>query len=317
MSAQAEPAPADLPLPKRALELPRLHKVMNLVLVIGPFVGVVAAIALFWGQGVSGVDLAIMGALYVPTALGITIGYHRLLTHRSFETYGWVKATFAVLGSLAVEGAVITWVADHRKHHAFSDEEGDPHSPHAGRAPGFLGALGGLFHAHMGWLFSAEGRAAHQRFARDLLEDRSLRAVNLAFFPLVLTSLALPFGLGWAITGTVAGGVTAFVWGGLVRIFLLHHVTFSINSVCHFFGRRRFPSDDESRNVFWLALPSLGEAWHNNHHAFPTSASHGLRRWEVDPSALVIRGLERAGLAWNVVRVSPERQECALGSAGG
>ncbi len=250
-----------------------------------------------------------MVSLYVITALGITLGFHRMFTHRAFEASRAFRAVVAVLGSMAVEGSVITWVADHRKHHAFTDIEGDPHSPHLA-GPGLLGAVKGLWHAHIGWLFETVGTADRERFAPDLIKDRSLRVVDKLFFLWVALGLVIPFALGWIIGGGVGTALTALLWGGLVRVFLLHHVTWSINSVCHFFGRKRFDIEDESRNVFWLAPFSMGEAWHHNHHAFPTSAFHGLRLWEriADPTGLVIALLEKTGLVWNVVRVSPDRQ---------
>ncbi len=298
------------------------HRYANLTAVLLPFVAFLAAIVLLWNELVGWTDLAIFAVMYLLTGIGVTVGYHRHLTHRAFETSRPMRYVLAGLGSMALEGPAIIWVSDHRKHHAFADEEGDPHSPHVGHGEGLRGALHGLFHAHMGWLFQEQGRAEMKRYARDLLEDRGLRKINKWFFGFVLLGLVLPFLMGLAITGSLAGGLTGMLWGGFVRIFLLHHVTWSINSVCHFFGRRRFRTDDESRNVFWLALPSLGEAWHHNHHAFPTSAAHGLRWWEIDVSALVIRGMERLGLVWNVVRVTPERQEAKLArvetaSAGG
>jgi stearoyl-CoA desaturase (delta-9 desaturase) len=293
----------------------RAQRIANILGVVIPIAGFVAAIVLLWNRVVGWTDLAIMVGLYVLTGLGITVGFHRMLTHRAFETSTAVRSVFAVLGSMAVQGPVINWVADHRKHHAFTDEEGDPHSPHVGHRGGVLGALHGLYHAHVGWLFTHEGRAERPRYARDLLADRALRAIDRTFFLWVALGLVLPFLLGWGIAGTLAGALTALLWGGLVRIFLLHHVTFAINSLCHFLGRRRFATDDESRNLFWLAPISFGEAWHHNHHAFPTSAFHGLRRREVDPGGLVILALEKLGLIWNVVRVSPERQHSKL--AGG
>ena len=278
---------------------------MGVFVPVGAFV---AALVLLWERFVGPLDLAVMTAMYVATGLGVTVGFHRLLTHRSFQTVGWVRAVFAVLGSMSVQGPVIHWVSDHRKHHAFTDEEGDPHSPHVGAGRGLRRALAGLWHAHVGWLFSAAGRAEPQRYARDLVADPLMRGISRLFAGWVALGLAIPFAIGYAATGSLRGGLIGLLWGGLVRIFLLHHVTFAINSVCHFFGRRRFATDDESRNVFWLAVPSFGEAWHHNHHAFPTSAFHGLRRRELDPGGLVIRGLERLGLAWDVVRPSPERQ---------
>ena len=230
----------------------RLHRAINLVAVVVPFLCFIAALVLLWNRLVGWVELSVLVSMYLLTGLGITIGFHRLFTHRSFDTYRPIRYLFAVLGSMAVEGPVITWVADHRKHHAFADEDGDPHSPHT---------------THGG--------------------------------------------------GTVTDGLLVLLWGGAVRIFLLHHVTWSINSVCHFFGRRRFATEDHSTNVAWLSIVSFGESWHHNHHAFPTSASHGLRRWELalDPGGLLIRTLEKLGLAWNVVKVSPERQQEKLAAA--
>jgi stearoyl-CoA desaturase (delta-9 desaturase) len=216
---------------------------------------------------------------------------------------------------MAVQGSVIDWVADHRKHHAFTDTDGDPHSPH-GHGEGLRGALSGLWYAHMGWLLDTQGQATKRRFAPELLEDPVMRRINYAFLPLVGLSLLLPAALGFLLTGTLAGALTGLVWGGLVRIFLVHHITWSINSVCHFFGRRRFEVDDHSTNVFWLAIPSLGESWHHNHHAFPRAAQQGMRWWEIDISAAIITLMEKLGLAWNVIRISPERQEQRLAGSG-
>jgi stearoyl-CoA desaturase (delta-9 desaturase) len=210
---------------------------------------------------------------------------------------------------MAAQGPLAHWVADHRKHHAHTDVEGDPHSPHVHEhGEGVSGVLLGLVHAHFGWLMTDWGQAEHQRYARDIIEDRGLYRIHKWFVAIFLAGLLIPAAAGFAIKGTLAGAATALLWGGFVRVFLVHHVTWSINSICHFFGRRRFQTDDYSTNVFWLALPSFGEAWHHNHHAFPRSAEHGMRWWELDPSAWVIRGLEKLGLAHGVVRISPERQ---------
>jgi stearoyl-CoA desaturase (delta-9 desaturase) len=280
--------------------------------VILPFVAFLAAIVLLWNRIVGWHDLVLLLVFYVATGLGITVGFHRMLTHRSFQTSKALERTFAVLGSLAVQGSVIQWVSDHRKHHAHTDEEGDPHSPHAGFAGGGVkGTLRGLFHAHVGWILTEEGGANRAQYAKDLVEDPGMRRIDRAFVWLVVLSLALPAALGFLLSGgTLKGALTGLLWGGFVRIFLLHHVTWSINSICHFFGTRRFDVEDHSTNVFWLALPSFGEAWHHNHHTFPRSAQHGLKRWEraMDPSAALIAALEKLGLAWNVVRISPERQ---------
>jgi stearoyl-CoA desaturase (Delta-9 desaturase) len=289
-----------------------VHRVLNLAGVLLPFLGFLLAVALLWNTDLVGpTDLALFAVLYLLTAYGITLGFHRLLTHRSFQTHRWVEYTLAILGSMAVQGPVMSWVADHRKHHAHTDREGDPHSPH-GHGDGLRGALAGLWYAHMGWLFDRAGQAEHGRYARELYEDRGMRLIHRLFPLWVLLGLAVPFAIGYAVEGTLGGAVAAAVWGGAVRVFMLHHVTWSINSVCHFFGRRRFDVDDESTNVFWLAPFSLGESWHHNHHAFPRSAVHGLRWWEVDPTAWAIRLLRRLRLAWNVVEITPERQRQKL-----
>jgi stearoyl-CoA desaturase (delta-9 desaturase) len=295
------------------MQMSRGHKIVNLIAVPLPLVGLAAAVVLLWHKAVGPVDLIVMGVLYVITALGITLGYHRMFTHRSFESSAAFRAIVAAAGSMAVQGSVITWVADHRKHHAFTDQDGDPHSPH-GFGPGFKGAVQGLWHAHVGWLFETVGTAERERFAPDLLKDGTLRAMDKLFIVFVVLGLAVPFALGWIIGGTLWAALIGLLWGGLVRIFLLHHVTWSINSVCHFFGRKRFEVEDESRNVFWLAPFSMGEAWHHNHHAFPTSAFHGLSWSErlADPTGLLIATLEKLGLIWNVVRISPERQAAKL-----
>jgi len=265
-----------------------------------------------WADFLGWSDIAVFAVMYVATGLGVTVGFHRLFTHRSFSTTRPIRAALAILGSAAIEGPVISWVADHRKHHAFSDREGDPHSPHVDHGTGWRGALRGLAHAHVGWLFIHTHRGRRTRYAPDLLADPIVAYVDRTFLAWALGGLAAAFALGYAIGGTLHTALTGFLWGGGVRMLVLHHVTYSINSLCHFFGRRRFDTGDESRNLAWLALPSLGEAWHNNHHAFPTSAAHGRRPWELDISAAVIWALERMGLAWDVVRVSPAREATKL-----
>jgi stearoyl-CoA desaturase (Delta-9 desaturase) len=287
------------------------HRTFNLIGVIVPLLAVFAGIVLLWNTLVDWSDLVGLAILYVICGFGVTVGFHRMLTHRSFATYKPVQYLFAILGSMAVQGPVIAWVADHRKHHAHTDAEGDPHSPH-GHGSGFKGAVKGLWYAHMGWLFDRQGEASYRKYARDLVEDAGFRRINKLFPLWVALGIALPAAIGYAIDGTVAAALTGALWGGLVRIFLLHHVTWSINSVCHFFGSRRFEVEDHSTNVFWLAPLSFGESWHHNHHAFPRSAMHGLRWWEVDPTAWVIRGMKATKLAWNVVEITPERQQQKL-----
>jgi len=288
-----------------SLNMTRGERFANLLGVVVPFAGVLVAIVLLWNQWVDATNLAIMFVLYIFTGVGITVGFHRLLTHRAFQTYPWLERTFAVMGSLAVEGSVLDWVADHRKHHAHADKEGDPHSPHVGHGSG----LRGLWHAHTGWLLETQGQADWKRYATELYEDQKMRKIGRRFPFLVIVSLAIPTLAGFVLDGfTLRGALMGYIWGGLVRIFLVHHVTWSVNSICHFFGRRRFEIEDQSTNVAWLALFSLGESWHHNHHAFPRSAYHGLRWWEIDLSGLFISMLARVGLAWNVVRITPERQ---------
>ena len=278
------------------------------VLVVGlPMVALVAAGWTAWGGDLQWHDLVILAVTYAATGFGISVGYHRLFTHRSFKTTRGVRIALAVLGSAAVQGSVIEWVATHRKHHRFSDQPGDPHSPNVDRADGLAATLKGLAHAHVGWMFRGKDMANPARYAKDLLADRDLRFISRAFPLWAVAGLALPFGLGVLLTGSIVGGLTGLLWGGAVRIFLLHHATFSVNSLCHSFGRRPFVTGDESRNLSWLAPLTFGEAWHNGHHAFPTSARHGLRPRQLDPSAGVISLFERAGLAWDVVRIAPGR----------
>lgn len=309
MGAAIQPLPAAAPTPDDVE--PVAHETRDRIITgtvtVVPVLGLLLVAWQMWGHGLGFNDVFVFLILYVGTALGITVGFHRLLTHRSFQTKRWIRGLLAILGSAAIEGPVISWVADHRKHHAFSDREGDPHSPHVGHGGGWRGALRGLAHAHVGWLFIHTHRGRRERYAPDLLRDPMIRWVDRTFVLWVAVGLVLPFGLGWLFGGRLVDGLTGVLWGGLVRILLLHHVTYSINSLCHYFGRRPFETDDHSRNLAWLAPLSMGEAWHNGHHAFPTSARHGLEGRQLDISAMVISGLERLGLAWDVVRVDPAR----------
>ena len=235
----------------------RTARISNIGAVIVPFVAFWAAVLLLWNEVVGWTDLGVLAIMYLLTGFGVTIGFHRMLTHRAFQTSKPVEYAFATLGSMAVQGPVINWVADHRKHHAHTDEEGDPHSPH-GHGAGSAASCAGLYHAHIGWLFSEHGQARRMKYAPDLMEDPGMRRIHKSFVTIVLAGLALPALLGFVLSGwSWRGALTGLLWGGLVRIFLLHHVTWSINSVCHFFGTRRFATEDESRNVFWLALPEL------------------------------------------------------------
>jgi stearoyl-CoA desaturase (delta-9 desaturase) len=282
-----------------------LERRLTVGAVVIPFLAFVVAVVLSWGGFVSGRDLAIFAVMYLAAGFGVTVGFHRLLTHRAFEAPAAVRATLAALGSMSLQGAVIHWVADHRKHHTFADEEGDPHSPHLHGSEGWGGALKGWWHSHTGWLFDRSKRTEVRRFAPDLLKDPAIRFVDRWFLGWVGLGLALPFVAGLVLSGgELAAGFSALLWGGLVRIFLLHHATWSVNSICHMYGTRSFDIEDESRNNAAVALVTLGEGWHHNHHAFPTSARHGLRRFQFDPTYAFIRALELMGLARNVRRPS-------------
>ncbi|MFY9588037.1 MAG: acyl-CoA desaturase, partial [Actinomycetota bacterium] len=231
--------------------------------------------------------------------LGVTLGYHRLFTHRSFRAIKPLRVILAIAGSMSVEGSVIAWVSTHRRHHAYADDFGDPHSPHLARAGGLKGVAMGLAHAHMGWLFSSE-QSDQSEWAPDLLDEPAIRRVDKHFGTLTLATFLLPALLGLALTGSWVGMVTAFLWASLVRVFLLHHVTWSINSICHFYGREAYQARDESKNVWPLSVASFGESWHNNHHAFPWSARLGLRAWEIDPGWYVLRALRLVRAVRNV-----------------
>src|SRR5687768_16512930 len=273
-----------------------------------PFLALIVVGWQLWNDALRWSDVIVFLICYVATALGVTVGFHRHLTHRAFKARRWVRGTLAILGSAAIEGPVISWVADHRKHHTYADIEGDPHSPHVDHGHGWKGALKGLWHAHVGWLFIHTQRGNRQRYARDLLDDPLIRFVDRTFVLWVTVGLLVPFALGYLIGGSLYAALTGLLWGGLVRMLVVHHVTYSINSLCHFFGRQAFDTGDESRNLLWLSPFTFGESWHNNHHAFPTSYRHGMRGWQLDISAGVIWLLEKAGLAWDVVRIPPERQ---------
>jgi stearoyl-CoA desaturase (Delta-9 desaturase) len=301
----AAPAPLDGPTAEDRQETKNeaLDRFLTGTVTVVPFLALAIVARQAWGGWLRWSDIAVFFIMYLPLGLGITVGFHRLFTHRSFKAKAPVRATFAILGSMAIEGPIISWVADHRKHHAFSDKPGDPHSPHE-----HDGILRGLLHAHVGWLFLHTERANRQRYAPDLIKDPVIAWVDKTFVVWVVAGLALPFGLGWLIGGSVHTALTGMLWGGAIRMLVLHHVTYSINSLCHVFGRTRFDVDDHSRNLAWLAPFSMGESWHHNHHAFPTSAHHGLRWYEIDISSMVIRTMKRLGWVYEVVEISPERQ---------
>jgi stearoyl-CoA desaturase (Delta-9 desaturase) len=295
---------------QRAIQL----TVMTLIVAV-PFAGLVAALWLLWGHGVGLAYLGLAAFFYLLTGFGVTAGFHRCLTHRSFTAKPGLRAALAIAGSLSFQGDVTGWVAVHRRHHAFSDRPGDPHSPYRyGTGP--VGQLRGVLHAHVGWLLSHDP-TSRQTYAPDMLADPAMRAISAAFPALCVASLAAPFGIGWAIGG-LRGALLALLWAGLVRVFLLHHVTWSTNSLCHVLGSRPFSTRryDRATNLWPLAVLSLGESWHNMHHSDPTCARHGVDRGQLDLSAELIRVFERAGWATNVRWPTAARLQQRRRSAG-
>ena len=271
-----------------------------------PLLALAAAVPFAWGWGLTWLDVAIGAVFYLIGGLGITVGYHRLFTHGSYRAARPLKIALAIAGSMAIEGGVIKWVADHRRHHKYSDHEGDPHSPWR-FGDDWRSVAKGMFYAHMGWLFLDEQKTSPKRFAPDLLKDKDLVRIDRYFWVFVLISLLTPPLIGGLVTMSWWGACTAFFWGSLVRIALLHHVTWSVNSICHTIGEENFTVRDRSRNVWWLAIPSFGESWHNLHHAEPTCARHGVLKGQIDISARVIWIFEKLGWATKVRWPDPER----------
>jgi stearoyl-CoA desaturase (delta-9 desaturase) len=276
----------------------RFEQVLLAVFVGVPFAALVVAVPVAWGWALGWHDVVIALAAYMVSGLGVTVGFHRYFTHGSFKAVRPLRIALAVAGSLSIEGPVIQWVADHRRHHKYADKEGDPHSPWR-FGNDWRALTKGLIYAHVGWMFAGE-RTSPRRFAPDLIADRDIARVSRTFPWLVVVSLAMPPVVGGLWTMSWQGALTAFFWGSLVRVALLHHVTWSINSICHTFGKEPFEARDKSRNVAWLAILSFGESWHNLHHADPTCARHGVLRGQIDPSARVIWMLEKARWAYDV-----------------
>lgn len=300
---------------RRRSRAERRLRIINVIVVIVPFLGLIAAMALSWGVAFDWIYLAIMLGVGLVSSFGITVGYHRLCTHKSFRTPAWLRYTFAAAGSMAVQGPVIWWCGEHRRHHHHSDGEGDPHSPHMHEdgswGEGFIATLRGAFHAHMGWMLmpSAASRRGLGKYTRDLRQDPALVAADRQFAMWAVLGLIIPTVLGGLLTLSWYGALLGFLWGGLVRILIVHHITWSVNSVCHLWGAQPFESHDESRNNPIVGILSLGEGWHNAHHAFPTSARHGLRWWELDVSYAFIRVLGLLGLARDIKVPSRDRIE--------
>lgn len=307
MTTIAPPAPAPPVLREIGRRASLQQIVVTIALTVGPVLGLLLVVTLMWGRAIRAQDLIVAGILYVVTGYGVTIGFHRMLTHRSFRARRALKICLAIAGSMAIEGSATAWVANHRRHHMFSDQRLDPHSPHRfdGR---HLGVVRGFLWAHVGWLFLSDATST-DRFAPDLVADTDVRRISRLFPAFAAASILIPFGLGWALSGTLSGAITALVWAGLVRMAALHHATWSVNSICHLFGKRPFDTKDESRNFAPMALLSFGESWHNFHHAFPSVARHGALRRQLDPSASLIRLFERLG--WVTKVRWPSRDQLA------
>lgn len=285
------------------------HYIATLAIILLPFIGLLIALPLAWFQGwLYTSDLVMLVSFHLIAATGITVGFHRLLTHRSFETNDWVRGLLTIAGSMAIEGTPTNWVADHRKHHSFTDIEGDPHSPHVGyEGGGFKAAFAGAWHAHWGWLLGT-GQAPVKQYAPDLLKNRVVMAIDRQFPWFILLVLVGPMFIGFVVNGFKwQAALTALLWAGFVRIGMTHHITWSVNSICHMFGKRPFKTEDKSTNNWLLAIPTLGESWHHNHHAFPTSARHGLMKGQIDVSWWFIKLLEKLRLVWNIKTPTPEQ----------
>jgi stearoyl-CoA desaturase (Delta-9 desaturase) len=278
-------------------------------IVVVPFVGVIASLILFRQYGVGWPEVVMLATMYFLCQSGVTVGLHRHFSHRSFQTSQPMRIVLAILGAMAGQGPLMFWVATHRRHHTFSDQPGDPHSPNL-HGEGVGAMLRGLWHAHIGWMFSVE-QTDWARFAKDLLRDRTMFRIHRLYLLWVFLGLALPAGAGWLITGTGLGALQGFLWGGLVRMFLVNHASWCVGSVCHMFGGRPFDTHDHSANNFAVAVLAFGEGLQNNHHAFPGSYSHAVKWWEPDLSAILIRGLRSLGLVWGVKYPSRDEIEQA------
>jgi stearoyl-CoA desaturase (Delta-9 desaturase) len=309
------------PLPDEPLQRPGIaSQVGSVVAIVLPFLGLIAAIILIWHTRFSWLILSLFFGGYVVTTLGVTVGYHRLFTHKSFKTNPVIAALLGVLGSMAVQGSILQWVSTHRRHHQHTDRADDPHSPYA-FGTSIRGMLRGIVHSHVGWFFAkAPPRDVMEKYVPDLLADPVVVFVSRWFGALAVLGQIIPAAIGLAVTQTWLGALIAWIWGGLLRVFFVHHVTWSVNSVCHLWGRRPFETHDESRNNLVMGILALGEGWHNTHHAFPASARHGLSWWEIDVSYWIIRLLSCVGLMWEIKLPPRDRIESKrrrVGSPGG
>jgi stearoyl-CoA desaturase (delta-9 desaturase) len=282
----------------------KTHRRFALATIIIPFLGLIVAMGLLWYSNISLVEIGMLVSMYVLTIIGVEVGFHRYFSHHAFQTSKPVRILLAILGSMAAEGPVINWVSHHRRHHQYSDRADDPHTPYY-RQGKRLKLLDGLFYAHFNWLL--DGSLTNSAlYTKDLLRDPLIARINQLYLVWVILGLVLPAVLGGLLTLSFIGILKGFLWGGLVRIFFVHHMTWIVNSVCHVYGKRPFPIDDYSTNNIWLAIPTLGGSWHNNHHAFPNTAVNNLDWWQIDLSGWLIRGLETIGLVWSVKKPTPE-----------
>jgi stearoyl-CoA desaturase (delta-9 desaturase) len=301
-SGENSPSRGVRPLNERAR---RLERRITLATVLLPYVGLASGILLFWNRGVNRLDLAVFGVMYSLTVLGIGMGFHRLVAHRAYQATTFLRTALVIAGSMAAQGPVIFWTAVHRRHHSYSDRDGDPHSPHL-HGEGAVEILKGLWHSHMGWLFNHE-LTDWGTYVRDLLHDRLIFKLNRMYFLWIALGLLLPAVAEGLITMSWQGCARGFLWGGLIRVLVVHHTTWSINSVCHVFGSRPYQVKDHSTNNVVLAIPTFGESWHNNHHAFPSSAVHGLEWWQVDITGSMIKLCAKVGLA-SAVKIAKKKQ---------
>jgi len=307
MLEERPPVPRPRPPVEPAAEVTSIwpQQLLTAVIILGPVVALGVILSQVLSDGLAWPNIVIAAIFYFVIGHGVTVGFHRLFTHKSFEARRPLKIALALIGSLSFQGSLIGWVADHRRHHQFTERDEDPHTPK--RPPGQpLGRLRGFFHAHVGWLFEHASQS-REKYAPDLLADRDLLLIDRLFVPCCIVTLAVPFGIGYAITGRFTGGLALFLWAGVLRVGLLHHMSWSTNSVCHMFGRRSFETPDASRNFAPLAMLSMGESWHNAHHAFPAMARHGCDRHQFDSSAMIIRVFERLGWATRVRWPDPAR----------
>ncbi len=281
-----------------------------LVTVITPFLAVIGSIFLFWGHGIGWIDLLAFAGMYIFTGLGVILGFHRFFTHRSFKCVLPMKYLLGIAGCMAAEGPIYFWVACHRRHHQCSDSEGDPHSPHMEEG-GLWASIKGAWHAHAGWMFN-HAAENYRRLVPDLLRDKDVAFIDRHYFYWLALGLLVPAFAVMAVTQTWWGFLHGLFWGGFIRIFFVHHSTWSVNSICHLFGSSPFATRDESRNNFFCALFTFGEGWHNNHHAFPASSRHGLLWWQFDSGYLLIKALSFLGLTWDLIEPGSEQIEAAL-----